>query len=356
MKISSIYNGRLYTMPIPSQPSNVELEFIKRIIGKSNVNVDISNLDMVECSEDYDMYRIRTKQKTLSLKFSYDYENKYLLKEIQNVKKIKTEITPVYLDSGVIEVGDKILYLLCEFHNGEPIMDVGRSYLSTEFDLFLESYKKIHGQKAGRLTYKGLNNQIVKDFNLRGIFNNEHIQAIDNSSDFLKIEGLVLEIKKEINSLKSKLPDVTTGLVLGGATPTNIFVCSRGIQFDDLRSLCKGHVFSDIASIVLSFGLGPLIEIDMVKRACSSIGINYDKSLYDLFYAVELRKKCLSYLFRYLKEVYLYESQRVYEIVKIIDEFSLSYERMCKIPVFKENREFIRKNITEPVLEDGPNS
>ena len=135
-----------------------------------------------------------------------------------------------------------------------------------------------------------------------------------------------------------------------------IFISMEGVQFDDLRNLCRGHVFSDIADITLSFGLGPLVEIDIIKNFCSSLGVDYDKPLYDLFYAVELRKKCISYLIRYLKEVYLYESQRVYEIVRIIDEFSLSYERMCKIPAFEENREFIRKNITEPVLEDGPNS
>ena len=343
-------------MPIPSQPSNEEMEFINRILSNSKVSVDITRLDSIDSSEDYDMYRIFTKDGALSLKFSYDYDNKHLLKETQNSKRLNTPNTPDYIDGGVIEVGEKILYLLCKFHNGEPIMEVGRSYISTELDLFLEAYKNLHGQSVGRLTYKGLNNQFIKDSNMRDIFGDEQIKAIDENSDFLKIEKLISCLKKEINSLKSKLPDVTTGLILGGATPSNVFISREGVQFDDLRNLCRGHVFSDIADITLSFGLGPLVEIDIIKNFCSSLGVDYDKPLYDLFYAVELRKKCISYLIRYLKEVYLYESQRVYEIVRIIDEFSLSYERMCKIPDFKENREFIRKNITEPVLEDGPNS
>lgn len=343
-------------MPIPSQPSNIEMEFIKRILSNSSVNVDVTRLDSIDSSEDYDMYRIFTNNGALSLKFSYEYDNKHLLREIKNSKKLNTPNTPRYIDGGVAEVGDNILYLLCKFHNGEPIMEVGRSYISTELDLFLEAYKNLHRCSVGRLTYKGLNTQFIKDNNMRDIFGDEQIKAIDTNSDFAKIEKLISCLKKEVNSLKSKLPDVTTGLILGGATPSNVFVSREGVQFDDLRNLCKGHMFSDIADITLSFGLGPLVEIDIVKNFCSSLGVDYDKPLYDLFYAVELRKKCISYLIRYLKEVYLYESQRVYEIVRIIDEFSLSYERMCKIPVFKENREFIRKNITEPVLEDGPNS
>lgn len=343
-------------MPIPSQPSNIEMEFIKRILSNSSVNVDVTRLDSIDSSEDYDMYRIFTNNGALSLKFSYEYDNKHLLREIKNSKKLNTPNTPKYIDGGVAEVGDNILYLLCKFHNGEPIMEVGRSYISTELDLFLEAYKNLHRCSVGRLTYKGLNTQFIKDNNMRDIFGDEQIKAIDTNSDFAKIEKLISCLKKEVNSLKSKLPDVTTGLILGGATPSNVFVSREGVQFDDLRNLCKGHMFSDIADITLSFGLGPLVEIDIVKNFCSSLGVDYDKPLYDLFYAVELRKKCISYLIRYLKEVYLYESQRVYEIVRIIDEFSLSYERMCKIPVFKENREFIRKNITEPVLEDGPNS
>lgn len=343
-------------MPIPSQPSNIEMEFIKRILSNSSVNVDVTRLDPIDSSEDYDMYRIFTNNGALSLKFSYEYDNKHLLREIKNSKKLNTPNTPKYIDGGVAEVGDKILYLLCKFHNGEPIMEVGRSYISTELDLFLEAYKNLHRCSVGRLTYKGLNTQFIKGNNMRDIFGDEQIKAIDTNSDFAKIEKLISCLKKEVNSLKSKLPDVTTGLILGGATPSNVFVSREGVQFDDLRNLCKGHMFSDIADITLSFGLGPLVEIDIVKNFCSSLGVDYDKPLYDLFYAVELRKKCISYLIRYLKEVYLYESQRVYEIVRIIDEFSLSYERMCKIPVFKENREFIRKNITEPVLEDGPNS
>ena len=59
-------------MPIPSQPSNVEMEFINRILSKSNVSVDITRLDSIDSSEDYDMYRIFTKGGALSLKFSYD--------------------------------------------------------------------------------------------------------------------------------------------------------------------------------------------------------------------------------------------------------------------------------------------
>ena len=81
-------------MPIPSQPSNIEMEFIKRILSNSSVNVDVTRLDSIDSSEDYDMYRIFTNNGALSLKFSYEYDNKHLLREIKNSKKLNTPNTP----------------------------------------------------------------------------------------------------------------------------------------------------------------------------------------------------------------------------------------------------------------------
>lgn len=356
MKISSIYNGRLYTMPIPSQPSNSELKFINRVISQINVDIDVKDLDVLEVTEDYDMYRIFSKDKVYSFKFSYDHENKFLLKEIKNSKSLKVDNVSRYIEGGTVTVGEKILYLLSEFHNGEPIMNVARSYISSNFEDFLESYRKIHSQKLGRLTYKGLSMQFLKDCDVKNVFSPENILAINSHSDFEVIRNIVSSLRSDIKTRLNKLNNKSTGLLVGGLHPCNIFVDKGKIFFDDLRFVCKGHVFSDLSSLILSFGIKEKTETQLVKSLCSYFGLDYDKGLYNDFYNIELRKHCISYLLRYLKEVYIYESQRVYEIVRVIDEFSLCYERMCKIPVFKENRGFIRKNITEPVLEDGPNS
>jgi hypothetical protein len=86
------------------------------------------------------------------------------------------------------------------------------------------------------------------------------------------------------------------------------------------------------------------------------MSIEEDRSLYNDFYQIELRKKAIQYLLQYLKEVYLYESSRVETIMNIIDSFSQSYNRLCKIPIFRDNREFITKNITEPILDNNSSS
>jgi hypothetical protein len=81
------------------------------------------------------------------------------------------------------------------------------------------------------------------------------------------------------------------------------------------------------------------------------MSIPVDRDLYNIFYELELRRKALDYLLQYLKEVYLYESSRVEVIINIIDSFSQSFNRLCKIPIFEENRGFILSNIAEPILE-----
>jgi hypothetical protein len=53
----------------------------------------------------------------------------------------------------------------------------------------------------------------------------------------------------------------------------------------------------------------------------------------------------------YLKEVYLYSSERTEMIINISDRFYDSYDRYMSIKYFRDNKEFIFKTLTEPILD-----
>ncbi len=341
-------------MPIPSGPSDSELKLIKTIVKKSGSDISIDKLDLVEAGDHYDMYKITSAGKPYSLKFSFNHEDDLFLREIKNTKELNNPHTPKYIDGGVLKIGDKILYLLCEFHHGEAIMEIGRSQLIESIRPFIKAYKSLHYSGKQDVSYIVSINEFLDRFNLNDYMGSDQIAAINGHSDFTKIQSIVNGLKNEIKTKHKNLIDIETGCVLSDTNPSHIFIDRGVMHFDDLRHLSNGHAFADLANMIISFSIGKQKERTFVKEISESLDIPFDWNLYQQFYQLELAKKALSYVFRYLKEVYLYESQRPYEILRIIDEFSLAYERMCKIPIFKEHKEFIRRNITEPVLEQGP--
>ena len=193
----------------------------------------------------------------------------------------------------------------------------------------------------------------LKDHDVKSWMGEDELKALNDHSDYNKIEHILNSLREDILSIAGDVQDVETGVIFEDFSLNQICVNRGGFFFNGLRGLSKGHVFSDVANLVITFSINSVREREIVSETCAKFGVDNDWNLYQKFYKLELRKKCLSYIVRYLKEIYLFESSRPYEIIRVIDEFSQAYERMYKIPVFKEYREFIRKNVTEPILEDS---
>lgn len=348
MKLSSIFKGRLYTIPMPSSLSKSELLLVKKVINSIDPKLVKHRISLLEYGEDYDTFIIDSGDRIYSLKLSLDSFNQLLLNEIENTKNIQSPSICKYINSGTVKIGENLLFLFCEFFRGESIMDIGRSEILNPSTLksFIDSYKDIHS-----FDYSP-SKEVDIEFNFDDFMGKDQIEAIDNHSDFKKIQSITKNLHSEYNSLLNELSSYKTGLIINNIHASQIFSSIRGIKFNDLRFLRKGHVFSDIANLVFSFNLSKKQEKSVLNMFCLSIGVEYDWSLYKKFYELECRKKALTYIIKYFKEVYLYESQRLHEILSIIDEFSLSYERLCDIPVFNSNKDFIRKNITESILQE----
>ena len=111
-----------------------------------------------------------------------------------------------------------------------------------------------------------------------------------------------------------------------------------------------GHPLVDFVDFILDAAVSQRKERQLLNEFCEQGKLENDKGLYDKIYMTVLRKKLGELLIGYIREVYLYDSYRYENIMNIADTFSHLYERFCKIPVFKENRHFIMKTITEPIL------
>ena len=349
-----IFSGRLYTLPTNKQPNRADKTLIKKILEKNGYEIPLKNLELVKVGEDYDLYFIKTEDKLYSLKLSFDPDNKSLKREMSFIKKAKIKSAPTFVSGGNVVVGDKLFYLLCEAAPSESITDYGLGAISGQFDKFLEDYSELYNQSNNSYTFQKQTKDFVSSFNFQDLFGQDEIGYIQQSSDHKLCELIIATIQKEILNLCKNLDHTFQNTILGDVDLSYIFYDGVDFQFFDLKNSCVGHAFSDFINISLTLGLNKDAEKSLITKACSKLNIAYDQSLFELLHSIELRKKALKLFCNYLKEVYLYESQRIEELFKLAQEFTASYERYCKIPIVKENRQFIFKNITEPILEASP--
>ena len=122
--------------------------------------------------------------------------------------------------------------------------------------------------------------------------------------------------------------------------------------FDSSPFLCMAHPFIDLVDLILDWGCDKDTEKTLVDKMAETLQISSDA--YDEIYQMCLGKKIAQLLSAYIKEVYLYNCYRQEKLIAIADSFSQCYERFCSIDIFNENRHFILKTITEPII--GVNS
>jgi len=351
VKTNSIFKDRLYSLPSSGRITSAETKIIKRILDHSKCDIPIEKLSLVCFEEDYDFYEIRNNDGIFELKFSLDHKSEKFIREIKNIKNCKSIATSKYLDDGIVKVGDKILYLICESKMSESLFDYGRSYLSTELNLFCDIYEDFASRDNYRITYKTILNKLLEESDMSSIFDQDQKSYIESHSDYNRCELIINNLKSDIKQRLKLIPKKYTGNIVGDFNKNSLFVTQDGFSFKDLRYACKGHFYSDVINLVLFHGFNKNIEKAILNRVSDRMGVPINQELYDTFYEIQLRVKALQYLLQYLKEVYLYESSRIEIIISIIDSFSQNYQRLCKIPIIKDHRRFILTNITEPILE-----
>lgn len=349
-----IFEGKLYTLPTNRKPDNSDKSLIKKALERDGHYISLDNLQLVKTGEDYDLFFIKTDDKFYSLKLSFDGDNKSLRRELNLVKKLNCKNVPSFVGGGNIVIGDKLFYLLCETSPSEPITDYGTGALTGNLNKFLQDYSEFSNDTPSSYSFREQTKDFAESLNLDNLFTGDDVENINSNSDYPLCRDILNNLNKEIVDLSKKIDHPFEHNILGDLDTSYIFYDGLDFQFFDLKNCCRGHVFSDLINISLTLGLSKNYEKHFITKSCSELGIEYDKQLFSILYNLELRKKSLKLFVNYLKEIYLYEFQRPEEILKISQEFTNSYENYCKIPIIKENRHFIFKNITEPILQCSP--
>ena len=115
------------------------------------------------------------------------------------------------------------------------------------------------------------------------------------------------------------------------------------------------NMAKELNELIIEVGIPEDMEFSLLEKFCLNLKIDFNNEtlkLYKKCYEITLIKKSIELISNYLKEVYLYSSNRQDKIIEISDKFSQSYDRYMSTPLLRDNKDFILKTLTEPILNE----
>ena len=350
MKISSLFRGRAYVVGAQDRLAE-NARFVAELFKKMDRNVGANDVKLIISNDDYDDYELTDDNgRPLRIKISFDKGNYVLKQESKNLKAAQSPVCGYWMGSGDIKLGDEFSYLLYAFPTSESISEIGRSLLVSESHEIFRSYAKFQQTKPLKKHYKTILKGDIANYNLKKVLSTEEKQRVKNHTDYEALESLSLAFMREALDLFPDPQRSQWRKCHGNLSLYSIFFNGSNFYFDNLYNNSMGHPYVDFIELVLNSGLDRAHEKDLLPLFCEYAGLQLDKRLYHALYESLLRKKVAELISTYIYEVYVYNSYRIQKILNIADTFSQCYDRFRVIPIFEENRKFILKTLTEPIL------
>ena len=343
-----LLNNRTYVVNSTQDWDSIH-KFLNLVFKKIKFDIDISNVIHEKNGKDYDTYKITTEdRKTFFLKISFDPNSPVLTRENFILQKTQGFATGIVKFFGIVKVHSPISCLLFQFPSSYNIRNLGREFFMENRELFFKAHQAFGEIKPSRIKYKSILNKTLNEWDIENNFDQDAKNSIKSHSDYNRICQLYLDLKKDI---LGSLPTVETeSTCLTSLSLDSIYFSNNLFYFDELSKTSLYHPFLDLIDLGINLGLKNSEEKELLRTFLSTYDIKEGQDLYNQIYSLQLKKKILELLHGYLREVYMFRSQRLDSIIDIVNEFHLSYSKFRKIGLFLDNREFLFNTITEPIF------
>jgi hypothetical protein len=352
MDLSTLFKNKAYVIPSHTADEEGGIELVRSILNCVDKSILAENIEFINETENYDVYKYDSNGCSYCIKISLDPNCKEIDHECKYLKKINPLVRSEYFADGIAKVGDELRYIITSHENAENLSELGRSYFLENFDSFCHTYALMQQSEKVTASYK---DHLSEYFEMSQIENlmEDSLQSIKDYTDFPLINRIMADMKNELMVCYDDSFSKQKFICHGNLNEKNIISRYGLFKFINFNKCYSSHCFLDLNEIIIELGLPENLELNLLERFCSNLGIELDREaliLYKKCYKIVLIKKGIELLMNYFKEVYVYSSRRIHEIVKISDKFSQSYNRYMSISHFKNNEDFILKTITEPIL------
>jgi hypothetical protein len=352
MDLSNLFKNKAYVIPSHIAAEDSEIELVRILLGSLDKPILAEKIELISETENYDVYRYESQGYSYCIKISLDPNCKEINHECKYLKKINPSVRPEYVKDGVAKVGDQLRYIITSYENAENLNDLGRSYFLDNFDSFCDSYRLMQQSEKINTSYKV---HLSEYFEMSQIENlmEDSIQSIKDYTNFPLINKIMGDMKNELMIRYDEAFSNQQFICHGNFNAENIISKNGLFKFINFCNCYSSHCFLDLNEIIIELGLPENIEFDLLETFCRKLNIELTRDalkFYKKCQQIVLIKKGIQLIMSYLKEVYVFNSRRIDEIVKISDKFSQSYDKYMSISHFKNNEDFILKTITEPIL------
>jgi hypothetical protein len=354
MSIGNLLKNKAYVLPVHIESDGSEIELVQSLLNLLDEPVHAIDIKFIETTEDYDIYRYTHGDSFYCIKISLDKDCKKIQHEADCLNKINNLIHPRYIKDGTVKIGDDLRYIITSYEEAESIQELGRSFLLENFDSFCKTYHMMQDSKKINMSYKQNIAEYFQTSNITELLTEDGVNAIKNYTDFNLLKKIMDDMKNELLLLYDESFDKSAFVCHGALNSKNIISRNGLFKFINFDNCYNSHCFFDLNELFIELGIPENLEYGLLERFCSNLKIDFDSntlSLYKKCYQISLIKKSIELITSYLKEVYLYGSERTDMIINISDKFYDSYDRYMSIKYFKNNKDFIFKTLTEPILD-----
>jgi len=364
MNITTAFNQRNFLVPRADFTTESHRELINLIlIRHGEVKEGIYEVKLIDDNDDYDSFYAFTSKGSFCIKVSFDKE--VLLYEYTILKGLESlSVAPRVFGMSEIEFGDTVYYTIQSYEHSDNLYELGQSIILDEkYNHFNEALSLFHKTVPPEeihdyfdtfetyLKYQKLNFESLLKYVDKGeeeVF--EFIKTVYNNT----YNEMIEIYEKNKNSLSLNF------LVHGNLDLSTIIENSYFFKFINFENCFLGSPLFDIANLVFELQMNGLNEYDFVSKRIHMMSLTENRfkianyvNEYKICKILCVRKKFLTFLKEYLKEVVIYNNQRIDKMAKLGHEFSNSFYRFDEISEFKKHKDLFVSKFSALILDDN---
>jgi len=253
-----------------TEKENLIHELVTEVLKASNNSINFSSILPIGGNENHDSYELKCSDITYILKISLEKDCRELLNEANFHKKnIISDCIPRYIDSGVLDIGDEISFLILKKEEGVVSTDMDNDYVFSEnfiYNLYIFS-----GCEVDK-TFDEYFNECLKKYSL------DNYDFLKNSLDPERVseyELLFLTIRDSALKIYDKKTFERGGTCHGDLNRKTIITDGTYFKFNDCGDCFEGANLIDLCFLFLNLSFKEE-DVDKFLNLCSSY-FNVDK-------------------------------------------------------------------------------
>ena len=312
---------------------HIVYQLVSEIFKASKILLEFSSILPIGGDENYDSYELRGSDISYILKISLEEDCLELLNEANFHKKNLSSICiPKYIDSGVLDIGDKITFLLLKKEEAVSLFDMPDDYtINKNFIHCLILFSSCEEER----TFDDFFKESLKKHSLD---NSDYLKSIINPERLKEFEFLFSIIRDSaLNHYDKKLFE-KGGTCHGNLDKKSVITKDGFFKFNNCNSCFKGSNIIDLCFLFLNLSFEEK-DVDSFLELCSSeLNVNRDELSKDFLITmpVVVHLKCLQLLYKIIIEDKIFLNEREDNCIEITSVFINVFYWCEKLNILKE--------------------